>query len=142
MVESITLENFLSFKNRTTFEFKASTEKAKTGYEHIEWYSTHNKKKILKALFLFGNNGTGKSNFLNSIAVLHSLTTRKRLSKTGDDDELPNVFFRLSKTTENKPSFISISFYYKNIRYVYSIEWDTKIIYLSLIHISEPTRPY
>ena len=129
MVESITLENFLSFKNRTTFEFKASTEKAKTGYEHIEWYSTHNKKKILKALFLFGNNGTGKSNFLNSIAVLHSLTTRKRLSKTGDDDELPNVFFRFSKTTENKPSFISISFYYKNIRYVYSIEWDTKIIY-------------
>ena len=29
-----------------------------------------NKRKILKALFLFGNNGTGKSNFLSAISIL------------------------------------------------------------------------
>lgn len=64
MIESITIENFLSFKNKTIFDFKASSERSAKGFENIQWYSEKDRKKILKTIFLFGNNGTGKTNFL------------------------------------------------------------------------------
>ena len=64
MIEQIVLENFLSFKKGTKFEFKASMEKPRKGYEFIKWYEEINRNKLLKIQFLFGNNATGKTNFL------------------------------------------------------------------------------
>ena len=65
MLESLTLKNFLSFRDETIFDFTATTEKPKVGYEHIDWYTPLNKKKILKTIDLYqfsrGNKYLGKN---------------------------------------------------------------------------------
>lgn len=122
MIESLTLENFLSFKNKIEFNFTASMERPKAGFEHISWYETIGKKKIQKIQFLFGNNGTGKSNFMNAIAALCRLVCCRATSKTDEDSKIPDFFFRLSDETINKSSLIEIVFHYDNIRYRYEIK--------------------
>ena len=78
MIEQITLRNFLSFRDEETFDFTASMEKPKKEYSFMKWFEEMNKKKILKAQFLFGNDATGKSNFLHAIAMLVSIICMKR----------------------------------------------------------------
>lgn len=48
MIESITIENFLSFKNKTIFDFKASSERSAKGFENIQWYSEKDRKKNIE----------------------------------------------------------------------------------------------
>lgn len=128
MIEKLTLENFLSFKERIEFDFTATQERPKKGYEHIHWFEDINKKKILKALFLFGNNGTGKSNFLSAISILSGIICTKSLSKTSEESKMPETFFKLSSDTIGKPSNISIVFHTCDIRYTYDIAWQNNVI--------------
>lgn len=128
MFDYITIKNFLSFKDETKFSFSATNEKAKKGYEHIEWYTEINKKKYLKTLFLFGNNGTGKSNFLAAINALRMFVCRRKSSRSFNDNKLPDTFFRLSSETINKPSTITASFLINKKKYEYSITWNEEII--------------
>ena len=58
MIEKLTIQNFLSFKDKTEFDFVASSERPKEGFEFVHWFEEVRKKKILKVNFLFGNNGT------------------------------------------------------------------------------------
>lgn len=128
MLESLTLENFLSFRDRTVFDFTATAEKPKAGYEHIEWFTQSNKKKLLKTIFLFGNNGAGKSNFLNALTLLRMFVLNRRESKTAVTEELPSMQFRFESKCCQKPSHISVVFHIDKIRYTYSIAWDSKTI--------------
>ena len=128
MFDNITIENFLSFKDKTEFSFIAKNEKAKKGYEHIEWYTEINKKKFLKTLFLFGNNGTGKSNFLAAVNVLRMFVCRRKSSRSFNDNKLPDTYFRLSSETINQPSTIISTFVVNEKKYKYSITWNEDII--------------
>lgn len=129
MIESITIENFLSFKDKTTFDFKASSERNAKGFENIHWFAEIDRKKILKTVFFFGNNGTGKTNFLNVFSVLNDLATKYRTSKSSEEDRLPNVSFRLSDSTKDAPSSIDVIFHINGTIYEYYIRWDEDIIY-------------
>ena len=82
MIESLTIENFLSFKDKITFSFTASMERPKAGFEHISWFETIGKKKVQKIQFLFGNNGTGKSNFMNALSAVCRLACFRATSKS------------------------------------------------------------
>lgn len=128
MIEAITLYNFLSFKEKTEFSFIASSEKSKKGFEHIEWFTNINNKKILKTLFLFGNNGTGKSNFLSAINIIRLLVCRRKSSKSDSKNELPDTFFRFSSQTIDKPSKISVVFHIGTNRYIYNVSWNQSVI--------------
>lgn len=46
MIEQIVIKNFLSFKNEETFDFTASMEKNKKGFEYMKWYEEQNRKKF------------------------------------------------------------------------------------------------
>lgn len=133
MIESMTLENFLSFRDKTVFDFTATTERPKAGYEDIEWYAQSNKKKLLKAIFLFGNNGAGKSNFLYAFNVLRSLILNHRESKTSEDEVLPAVQFLFESKCLHKPSHITVVFHVGKIRYTYTLKWDSKTIHTEVL---------
>lgn len=128
MIESLTIENFLSFKDRTEFTFTASMEKPKAGFEHIAWFETIGKKKIEKIQFLFGNNGTGKSNFMNAIGEICRLVCIRATSKTDENSKIPDSFFKLSKDTIGKPSYLQIIFHCSDIRYKYELEYGDNTI--------------
>ena len=133
MLESLTLKNFLSFRDETIFDFTATTEKPKVGYEHIDWYTPLNKKKILKTIFLFGNNGAGKSNFLNALTILRMFILNRRESKSSANEKLPSMQFRFESKCRHMPSHISVVFHINKIRYTYVIEWDSKIIHSEIL---------
>lgn len=129
MIEQIEIQNFLSFKNKETFDLTASMEKPKRGFEYMKWYEEMNRKKILKAQFLFGNNATGKSNFLSVISAVKDIICTKRASKSSVDSKLPITYFKLSSTTIGKPTFIKITFHTQGMRYQYSIKYDEDTIF-------------
>ena len=81
MIEYIALTNFLSFKDRTTLNFKATKEKPRGALSGEDWWTEIDGSKILKIAFLLGNNGSGKTNFLNSISVLNEIITINHQSK-------------------------------------------------------------
>ena len=64
MLESITVENIFCFKNSTTLSFLASKERNRNSDGQFCGFTTVNKQNILKQVFIFGNNGGGKSKFL------------------------------------------------------------------------------
>ena len=121
MIEYIVLTNFLSFKDETRFEFTASMEKPKKGFEYMKWFETVNKKKILKAQFLFGNNATGKSNFLSSLSFIREIICGQKKSKTDGDSQIPDTYFKLSSSTIDQPSILEIAFHTAGIRYTYHV---------------------
>lgn len=129
MIEQIIIQNFLSFKKKEIFDLTASMEKPKKGFEYMKWYEEVNRKKILKAQFLFGNNATGKSNFLSVISAVKDIICTKRTSKSSVDSKLPNTYFKLSSETIGKPTYINITFHTRGIRYQYIVKYDEENIF-------------
>ena len=128
MIEYIALTNFFSFKERTEFSLKATKEKPRGTFSGEDWWTDIDGIKLLKAAFLLGNNGSGKTNFLNGLSVLNELITVNRNSKTSARYRLPNVAFRLSDETKNAPSAIEVAFHTAGYRYTYYISWKTEYI--------------
>lgn len=128
MIEEIVLKNFLSFKNETRFDFTATMEKPRKGFEFMKWYEDINRKKILKFQFLFGNNATGKSNFLFALTTLKEIICERKTSKTSDEEKLMESYFKLSTETFDKPSDIRITFHVADIRYIYFISFCNNTI--------------
>ena len=124
MIEQITLRNYLSFKNEETFDFTASMEKNKKGFEYMKWYEDKHHKKIQKIQFFFGNNATGKSNLLSVIDTLRDIVCKRRSSKSSSESKLPETYFKFSSQTIGEPSYIKVTFHTKDIRYQYSVEYD------------------
>ncbi|MBO2524114.1 MAG: hypothetical protein CW341_00180 [Bacteroidetes bacterium] len=134
MIEYIALTNFLSFRDRTELKMKATKEKPRGSLSASDWWTEINKTKLLKVAFLLGNNGSGKTNFLNGISVLHDLVIVNRNSKSASRNRLPNMSFELSDETKNAPSTIDVAFYTEGFRYRYSISWTPDCIVSEALH--------
>ena len=128
MIEYIALTNFFSFKERTEFSLKATKEKPRGTFSGEDWWTEIDGVKLLKATFLLGNNGSGKTNFLNGLSVLNELVTVNRNSKTSSRFRLPDVPFLLSEETKNAPSAIEVAFHTEGYRYTYYISWKSDYI--------------
>lgn len=128
MIEQIVLKNFLSFKDETVFDFTATMEKPRKGFEFMKWYEDVNRKKILKFQFLFGNNATGKSNFIVALTAVKDIICSRKTSKSSDEDKLPDSYFKLSSETIDKPSLITITFHTVGIRYTYFVSFCNNTI--------------
>lgn len=130
MLESITLENYRAFRDSQEFSFTATTEKARTGYEYMDWVASSNSKRLLKTIFLFGNNGTGKSTFLDALFTLKMLAVRPANSKSNTFDPLPDTAFKFDSVSNQKPSTIKAVIHIDDYRYIYTIAWNKKNILL------------
>ncbi|WP_018463952.1 AAA family ATPase [Segatella paludivivens] len=118
MIESIKIENFLSFKEEQEISFIASREKGQNPSESENWYTTIGNTKILKMLIFIGNNGAGKTNALAAIKYLRNIA----LHKCDNIEEKPDYEpFMLDDDSRNNPSKISIAFFINDIRYTYNI---------------------
>ena len=128
MIEYIALTNFFSFKERTELCLKATKEKPRGTFSGEDWWTELDGVKLLKIAFLLGNNGSGKTNFLNGLSVLNELITVNKNSKTYIRNRLPNVSFRLSEETKNAPSVIEVAFHTAGYRYTYYVSWKPDYI--------------
>jgi len=90
----------------------------------------HYKKTIslLKTAAIYGANASGKSNFVNAFNFMRNFVINS--SKESQATEEINVEnYKLSTSTENRPSFFEIIFVIKDIRYRYGFEIDRERIH-------------
>lgn len=102
MLIRLTLANFLSFRDETSFSMLATREK-----QHTERIYTDKARdlKILPIAALYGANGSGKSNFYRLILFIRDLVLNPAQSP---DEQIPVRPFRLDAVNEDRPSRFSI----------------------------------
>lgn len=126
MLESITVENIYCFKNSSTLSFLAGKERNRSTDDQYCGFTTVNKQNILKQVYLYGNNGAGKSKFLRSFHIFLSILLQANKEKT---DKLPYFPFAFDEECLKKPSSVSAEFNIDEARYRYVLIWNaTRIV--------------
>lgn len=126
MLESITVENIYCFKNSSTLSFIAGKERNRNTDDQYSGFTTVNKQNILKQVYLYGNNGAGKSKFLRSFHIFLSILLHANKEKT---DKLPYYPFAFDEECLTKPSSVSAEFNVDESRYRYVLIWNqTRIV--------------
>lgn len=143
MIESIAITNFYSFNETTKISFVAGRERNKVSDELYCGFSTQNRVNLLKMVFLYGDNGAGKSKLLLAFDVLQHLVTTFRDDKM---DTLPFCEFALDPYKENsQPSEIEMVYHFDGNRYRYYIKWNESVILeerLNLLKVVTETELY
>ena len=121
MLESITVENIFCFKNNTTLSFLAGKERNRNTDEQYCGFTTINKQNILKQVFIYGNNGAGKSKFLRSFSIFLQILLSPNKEKT---EKLPYFPFAFDEKCQTLPSSVSAVFNIGDARYRYSLKWN------------------
>jgi AAA15 family ATPase/GTPase len=120
MIVEFTIENFRSFKEKSTFSLLATPKK-----ELLEQntFTVTEKLRLLKSAVLYGANASGKSNFFNALLFFRNFAMfsgpRKQIG-----DMIETNPFAFSKQTITEPSSFELIFFIKNsndenIRYRY-----------------------
>lgn len=111
MLKEITVKNFLSFNDETTFTMEADVEKVSEYPGHIVKINDNN---LLKVTSLYGPNGGGKSNLLKALVLPKNLVCKESFGMfetkcvfSNNDDIEETLFFVTDK--------FEIGYYFKSI---------------------------
>lgn len=114
MIQDITISNFFSIREPLKVSFEASKEKQYGD----DWVVQIGTIRLLKAVLLYGANGSGKTNILYALDfVRHTI-----LNNPVDADQgLQYMRFALDPSCQQKNSEFEIHFFIANIRYCYRL---------------------
>jgi AAA15 family ATPase/GTPase len=130
MLIELTVENFLSYKEKTTFSMLASSDKEKPenlAKKVAGLPKTGTSGNLSRVSVLYGANASGKSNLFKAFEFLENLVLTSHKKQLGDRIRVKP--FRLDRACLNQPSCFSITFIYEEIRYQYSVSLDENRIY-------------
>ena len=137
MIESITISNFYCFNDETAVSFVAGRERNRAMDGMYAGFNKQNRVNLLKMVYLYGNNGAGKSKLLMAFDTLKELVTELRDDKT---DPLPYHPFALDPTdSHHNPSHIELTYHFDGGRYRYEIGWDERAIVEENLYLLRPT---
>lgn len=126
MVESLAITNFYCFNETTKISFVAGRERNKATDGLYNGITEQNRVNLLKMVYIYGNNGAGKSKLLMAFETLKELVTVLRDEKM---EKLPYHEFELDPMKDgHKPSRIEIVYHFDGKRYQYEIIWDERAI--------------
>ncbi len=129
MLIEFSVGNFKSFKDIVTFSMvaaKLSSKNKEIDANNIFAYK--NSLNILKTAALYGANASGKSNFVKAFVFMRNFIINSSKESQATEDIDVDIF-KLSTTTENKPSSFEAIFVVDNIRYRYGFELDREKIH-------------
>lgn len=124
MLVGFTFENFASFYNNTEFAMTVSGNDSR--YKELNTFSTPH-GELLKSCFMYGANGSGKTNFIDALAfmkyiVISELDVQSRIISK------PH-YFLFNNASKDKPMSFSIAFIIDGILYDYGFSvLNNKII--------------
>lgn len=122
MLIEFKLKNFLSFKEETTFLMT----RVNSFKEHLDTniIKTDRDFDLLKTSAIYGANGSGKSNFIKSMAGMSNFIFNSYSDSLKKDDEKskPKLFFKLNTKTEKEPTLFETTFLVNSIIYRYGFE--------------------
>jgi uncharacterized protein len=133
MLISFSLRNFLSFKDRYTFSFEATSDKRLEATSVIQ----HDKLRLLKTAAIYGPNASGKSNFIVALAKFKSTVT-KSASEGQVNERIEVLPFLLSSETEGEPSYFEIEFVSDKTKYRYGFEADGEKVHSEWLFRRKP----
>lgn len=124
MLIEFNTENFLSFKDLTTLSMVA----ANSFKEHQEnnTLKTETNLTLLKSAIIYGNNASGKSNFLEAMGFMKQIVLNSFRDALIENNErrFPLEKFALNTRTQADSSFFEISFIQNGTKYRYGFEID------------------
>ena len=123
MIQKVVISNFYSIREPLEVSFEASKEKQ---YSE-DWIVQIGNTRLLKALLLYGANGSGKTNILYALDFLRHTVLKVPMWV---DEEIPYMRFALDPSCDNADTTFDLYFFIGSVRYRY-------IISLSPIHISQ-----
>lgn len=121
MIHKITISNFFSIREPLEVSFEASKEKL---YGE-DWITQIGNTRLLKALILYGANGSGKTNILCALDFLRDAIIRFPMD---EDDDFQYLKFALDPEYAGKNSIFDLYFFIGNVRYRYYLEISPKRI--------------
>jgi uncharacterized protein len=136
MILEISVDNFLSFNELQTLSM-VGVKSFKELEESNVFQLPDHKIKVLKAAAIYGNNASGKSNFLDALGFMITFVKTSFKDALDENSYLRIEYkkFLLKEGNEKKPSFFEIIFIANEIKYRYGFEIDSgKVISEWLFH--------
>ncbi|MDR2866355.1 MAG: ATP-binding protein [Methanomassiliicoccaceae archaeon] len=130
MLLEFTVENFKSFRDRTTFSMEATADKKHTD-NVIE--VKDKKLRLLRTSMIYGANASGKTNL---IEAMHLFRTFVALSQTHvSGAKLTHTPFIFEESCSKKPTAMELKFLKNDVVYEYAFSYDPdRIISESLVY--------
>lgn len=136
MILEFSVDNFLSFNELQTLSM-VGVKSFKELEENNVFQLPEHKVKITKSAAIYGNNASGKSNFLDALGFMRTFV-RFSFKDALEEDSASRIEYKkflLKEGNENKPSFFEIVFIANKIKYRYGFEIDHgKVISEWLFH--------
>ena len=137
MLIKFSVENFLSFKEKTTFSLMASTDRDKE-----DNYAIIRDKKILKTAAFFGANASGKTNLLRAFSASILLVRNSNVRQINEKLNLIQPF-AFDDIKREKPSSFEYEFINNGRHFLYGFSANQDYIiteYLYEYKSSKATR--
>ncbi len=135
MIQEISVQNYMSFRDRVTFSFEATKDKTFEEYQVVE---VAKGIRLLRFALVYGANASGKSNLLQIFDFLRSFW----FDINQNVDEHTGVIpFKLDTNTPNEPSVFEIKFYIGSTRYWYVLELDQNKVYNEKLYYYKSVQP-
>ncbi|GAQ50184.1 hypothetical protein FPK15_contig00133-0001 [Flavobacterium psychrophilum] len=134
MIISFSVTNFGPIREKQTISFEAKK------YDDLENYYVIEPIKglrLLKLIFLYGANASGKTTMLNAIEFLRDIVLDPFEKKNEKFDFNPFLFDNESK---NLDSTIEIDFVHKSKKYSYRVEFNKKVISQETLLVFNPNK--
>ena len=134
MIQELTIKNFLSFKDSTTFSFEATDDKTLEDYQVVQIGNT----RLLRFALVYGANASGKSNLLAAFEFLWAFWFSRKRAK---DEAIGVQPFKLDQATPNEPSSFELVFFVGDMKYKYEVVLDNKWVYCERLSYYKTTQP-
>ncbi|EGK00064.1 AAA family ATPase [Dysgonomonas gadei] len=122
MIHEFRVKNYLSFKNEQVLTFEPTSDSTLDDKYLI---NINDNVKLLKIAYIYGANGSGKSNLLIALHLLRKIITK---SPSDKDKKIGVLPFMLDEDSRNQDTLFSITFYIDQKKYFYTIQLNDSII--------------
>lgn len=115
MIHSLSIKNYLSFKDEVVFSFEATKD---SNLDKSHTVEVAKGVRLNKIGIVYGYNASGKSNLIQAFQFLRDFWFTTVDDKDEDIDVIP---FMLDDESRNHPSEFTLFFYHESIKYSYHL---------------------
>lgn len=135
MIQEFQVQNFFSIREKQTLSFvPTNDDKMRSQY----LYEVAEGIELLKIGIVYGSNASGKTTLLDAFAFFRRTMLDKPETKNIGMGFIP---FLLDKHSRKEHSFMQMTFWLKQEKYILSLEFDEKRIYEETLLVYTSSRP-